>query len=383
MKKQRILLSRDVVMRGMKMRRKGVKKDLDEKIFLSVFTFLIIFLLGLILPKSTNAGNEEKSQNYFYTKAISNTLVSINSKSSGQKDINSEIKYSVLSFLGIDTSNPISIISKEVSYFRGNKIIANTNANNASNASNDIENIETVTPFELGEKQITKIEDPNAVAKNLKQTLNKLAPRVLIYHSHTTEAYRTSDPSTSKTNFDTDETRNVSAVGDVIKEELEKKYGISVIHDKTLHNIQDYDESYKKSGVTLDKYLNAYGNFDIIIDLHRDGFAASNKRVSKTKINGEDVAKFMFVVTDKNPHYQEQKKLIDSIIKISNKLYPSLMEDRAITFNHYGLGFYNQNRSDNAMLIEVGSNNNNIDEVKNTGKYLARIFAEQLNGKSD
>ncbi|MEK6265420.1 MAG: stage II sporulation protein P [Clostridium sp.] len=361
------------------MRRKGVKKDSNGRMFLSVFTFLIIFLLGLILPKSTNADNGEKSQNYFYIKAISNTLVSINSKSNGKQDINSEIKYSILSFLGIDTSNPISIISKEVSYFRINKTISN-----AKNASNDVVNIETVTPFELGEKQITKIEDPNAVANNtdLKQTLNKLAPRVLIYHSHTTEAYRTSDPITSKTNFDTDETRNVSAVGDVIKEELEKKYGISVIHDKTIHNTR-YDTSYKKSGVTLDKYLKEYGNFDIIIDLHRDGFVASNTRVSKTKINGEDVAKVMFVVTDKNPHYQKQKKLIDSIMKISNKLYPDLMEDRAITFNHYGIGFYNQNRSDNAMLIEVGSNNNTIDEVKNTGKYLARIFAEQLNGKSD
>lgn len=375
MKKQRMLLSRDVVMRGMKMRRKGVKKDSNERMFLSVFTFLIIFLLGLILPKSTNADNENKSQSYFYIKAISNTLVSINSKGSGEQDINSEIKYSILSFLGIDTSNPISIISKEVSYFRSDKISASAN-----NASNDIE---TVTPFELGEKQINKIEDPNAIANNLKQTLNKLAPRVLIYHSHTTEAYRTSDPSTSKTNFDTDETRNVCAVGDVIKQELEKKYGISVIHDKTLHNVQEYDKSYKKSGVTLDKYLKAYGGFDIIIDLHRDGFVSSNTRVSKTKINSEDVAKFMFVVTDKNPNYQKQKELIDSIIKISNKLYPDLLEDRAITFNHYGIDFYNQNRSDNAMLIEVGSNNNTIDEVKNTGKYLARIFAEQLNAKGD
>ena len=381
MKKQRTLLSRDVVERGMKMRRKGVKKDSNERMFLSVFTFLIIFLLGLILPKSTNAGNEEKSQNYFYIKAISNTLVSINSKSNGEQDINNEIKYSVLSFLGIDTSNPISIISKEVSYLKSDKTITNVN-----NDSNNIENIKTVTPFELGEKQINKIEDPNAVAKitnpNLKQTLNKLAPRVLIYHSHTTEAYRTSDPSSSKTNFDTNEARNVCAVGDVIKEELEKKYGISVIHDKMIHNTR-YDTSYKKSGVTLDKYLKAYGGFDIIIDLHRDGFVASNTRVSKTKIDGEDVAKVMFVVTDKNPHYQKQKELIDSIMKISNKLYPDLMEDRAITFNHYGINFYNQNRSDNAMLIEVGSNNNTIYEAKNTGKYLARIFAEQLNGKRD
>ena len=34
------------------------------------------------------------------------------------------------------------------------------------------------------------------------------------------------------------------------------------------------------------------------------------------------------------------------------------------------------------MLIEVGDNNNTIEEVKNTGKYLSRVIAEQLNGKN-
>jgi stage II sporulation protein P len=33
------------------------------------------------------------------------------------------------------------------------------------------------------------------------------------------------------------------------------------------------------------------------------------------------------------------------------------------------------------VLIEVGNNNNNIDQAKNTAKYLARIIAEQFNGK--
>jgi len=45
------------------------------------------------------------------------------------------------------------------------------------------------------------------------------------------------------------------------------------------------------------------------------------------------------------------------------------------------MGFYNQNRSDNAMLIEVGTYTNTVQEVENTGKYLSRVIAEQLNGK--
>ena len=94
---------------------------------------------------------------------------------------------------------------------------------------------------------------------------------MLIYHSHTTEAYLASDKDTTKNTFNADETKNVVAVGDVIAEELENKYGISVIHDKTVNNVPDYNSSYKNSGVILDKYLKKYGDFDLIIDLHRDG----------------------------------------------------------------------------------------------------------------
>ena len=212
----------------------------------------------------------------------------------------------------------------------------------------------------------------------LKKTLNNAKPEVLIYHSHTSEAYRTSDKDTSKTNSSLDQTRNVCAVGDVIAEELEKNYGIAVIHDKTVHDKGDYNNAYKKSGVTLDKYLKEYGDFKLIIDLHRDSV---DKNAVTTKINGENVAKFMFVVTEKNPRYAKQKKLIDSMIGISNKLYPDLLRAKSIYAYDCGIGFYNQNKSDNAVLFEVGSYTNTIEEVKNTGKYLSRIIAEQINGK--
>jgi len=354
----------------------SIRKNGNVRIFFSIFTLLIIFLLGVILPNSAKADSEGDNTNYFYVSVINNALSVIKSTNSKQQDANNENNSNLeaLSFLGVDILNPISIVVKEIAYLDKNE-------------SSDVSNPESFSfnPFNLDDKQVSKTDakDSNVVANlynpALKKNLNNAKPRVLIYHSHTSEAYRTSDKDTSKTDASLDQTRNVCAVGDVIESELEKKYGISVIHDKNVNDTGDYRNAYKKSGVTLDKYLKVYEKFDLIIDLHRD--SVENNNAVTTKINGERVAQFMFVVTDKNPKYAKQKKLINSMIATSNKLYPGFIRSTPIYYYHWGMGFYNQNRSDNAMLIEVGTYTNSIQEVKNTGKYLSRIIAEQLNGK--
>ena len=366
-----------------------IKKKGNVRVVFSIFVLLIIFLLNLILPKSIKAYSKENYRNYFYFKAINNTLSVIKSSDVEEKHTESEnrIRLSVLSFLGIDISNPILIITKELAYLNADEVKPSIKVDSVENIS---ENIKTfiLNPFKLEEKQINKMEEKpegtNQVATldnpALKKTLNNAKPEVLIYHSHTCEAYRTSDKDSLKTSSSIDVTRNVTAVGDVIEEELENKYGIAVIHDKTVHDKGDYDGAYKKSGVTLDKYLKAYGDFKLIIDLHRDSV---EKSAVTTKINGESVARFMFVVTEKNPRYAKQRNLIDSMITKSNKLFPDLLRGNEIYAYQWGMDYYNQNRSDNAVLLEVGANGNTIDEVKNTGRYLARIIAEQINGKSE
>jgi stage II sporulation protein P len=361
-----------------------IKTNSSKAMSLSIFILLFIFLLGLILPKSIDAHNDERDPNYFYVNVINNVLPIIKCSSSKEgHDTNSEniMKFTALSLLGVDIVNPISIIVKEIAYLNINEVI--TDVNNKGKEDKNLKPI-VITPFNLGDNQVTKSEsnlkDSDVIANlynpDLKKTLNNAKPEVLIYHSHTTEAYLSSEKDTTKTTFNKDETKNVCAVGDVMEKELEEKYGISVIHDKTLHNVGDYDASYKKSGITLDKYLKEYGDFKLIIDLHRD--SVPNKNAVTTKINGENVAQLMFVVADKNPKYAKQEKLINSMIGISNKLYPTLLRKLNVTVVHWGMGFYNQNRSDNAVLIEVGAYTNTIDEAKNTGKYLSRIIAEQL-----
>lgn len=365
------------------------QKHSSVRMFFSIFTLLIIFLLSLILPKSAKAYSEGQYLNYFYVKVLNNTLSLIKPSNTEEQytNIENEMRFSALSFLGLDILNPISIVTKEVAYLNKSDISTDQNVNNVSPEE---ENLKTFifNPFKLGDTQVSKSEAKeektnhvvNLYNPNLKKTLNNAKPEVLIYHSHTSEAYRASDSDMSKVSSTMDQTKNVTAVGDVIAEELEKNYGIAVIHDKTVHDKGDYGGAYKKSGTTLDKYLKEYKDFKLIIDLHRDDVA---KSVVTTKINGEGVARFMFVVTQKNPKYEKQKKLINSMIGISNKIFPDLLRSKEITTYDYGMGFYNQNRSDNAVLLEIGSNNNTIEEAKNTGKYLARIIAEQINGKSE
>ena len=360
-------------------------KGMNKRILFCSLTLLIIFLVGLILPKSVKAESAVSTTNSFYTTIINNTLSIIKCSVKDEQPTNSgtSMSFAALSFLGIDIVNPISIVAKEISYLDKTEGTSDVNVNNISNQVEKVKSF-ILNPFNLADNQVSKAESPNVIANlynpALKQTLNNAKPRVLIYHTHTTEAYLTSDKDTY-INSSSDLSRTVCAVGDVIKSELEKIYGISVIHDETLHNLVDYDASYKKSGATLDKYLRSYGNFDLIIDLHRDGFNITNKQVPKIKLNGEDVAQIMFVVAQANPRYAKQKKLVNSMIGISNKLYPNLLKDKEITVVNRGIDFYNQNKSDNALLVEVGSNNNTIAQVKNTGMYLSRIIAEQLNGK--
>ena len=208
-----------------------IKKDSNVRIAYSIFTLLIIFLFGIILPKSTKAYSEGNYLNYFYVKAIDNTLSVIKSTSVEQSDNNeNSIKLRTLSFLGIDILNPISIITKEIAYLNKNDVSTEVNEEKDSNEVNNLKTF-ILNPFNLGDKQISKVEaiaeKSNVVATlynpALKKTLNNAKPEVLIYHSHTSEAYRSSDTDTSKISSSSDTTKNVTSVGDVIEAGVRKK----------------------------------------------------------------------------------------------------------------------------------------------------------------
>lgn len=348
---------------------------------------IIIYVIVLILTMTCIVwGAAEKTDGFakeLYIKTLYSSVpylktISKNSDGSSADSLSGSFLY----MLGIEINDPLSVIKKEIAYINfmpqdsnvleknegeglepyklseGEVTINSENDSSADTGNDDISNLQN---------RIVTVYDPK-----LKKQLNAAKPEVLIYHTHTSEAYKPTEDG-----FSDDKNVNVCAVGDALTSELQNNYGISVIHDTTKHDT-NYVQGYSKSSITLNKYLKKYKSFKVIIDLHRDG--GVNKSIITTKMNDENVAKVMFVVSKASPRYTKNLALEEKLMDISNKLFPGFC--RGICSYDHGTGNFNEDKSNNVILIEVGSNSNSSDEAKASAKYIARIIGQYINGKN-
>lgn len=357
-----------------------------------IYTSLALSLmLTLSVPAVINAGSEgteSSSKGVFYVKLLNYAMPLVKSAAINEDDLaeyNFSIKENFLKLLGLNISDPLSIVGKELNIFKDDDSQAMHGQDNKSFSIN---------PFKIDESHIIKNQEPEpakgdsgttpAVSttvynEKLKKTLNQSKPEVLIYHTHTSETYSPYDDG----EFNTfDEKKNIVSVGDVISNELEKNYGIATIHDRTVHNTL-FNESYARSGKTLDTYLGKYKDFKLIIDLHRDSI--SDRERMTASLNNSTLARYMFVVGPGNPNKNKNIAVVKKLTSISQTIFPGLIRpgngaDYGIYYHNKGTKF-NQHKSGNAVLIELGAPANTLDEAKATGVYLSRIIAEYINGK--
>lgn len=283
------------------------------------------------------------------------------------------LKKVIAETLGLTKISTSSIIGSEISLFK--------NINTTGVASKP--KLPFFSRYEVSENSIAKITEEeiaqlNAVSEaydsTLKGILEPLNLKVLIYHTHSHEGYAEIG---SEARWNTDnEDINVMGVGDVLAKELEEGYGISVIHDKTIHD-NNYPVCYDRSQETLQSYLNEYGDFDLIIDLHRD--SVEDKNLVTTNINGQDLARIMFVTASNSSRLDANTALANELGDISDSLFPGLV--RNVRIYHYpngGINGFNMSFSDNSVVWEVGANSNTSVEAKLSARYMARIIAEHF-----
>ena len=201
-------------------------------------------------------------------------------------------------------------------------------------------------------------------------------PQILIYHTHTQEAYRQTDEDayveTGSWRTD-DEAHSVVAVGEVLKAELER-YGFSVIHDTTDHEPPKLSTSYSRSLLTMLQYQQRYPTLRIFIDLHRDAYgdieAGSKDYVT---VDGKECARMMFVVgtgenyeDDEKPNYESNFKLAQAVTDELEDICDGFMRPIRVKS-----GRYNQQVSDMCLLIEMGHNANTLEQAENAVRYFA------------
>ena len=210
--------------------------------------------------------------------------------------------------------------------------------------------------------------------------------QVLIYHTHTREAYEQDpdDPYKMEEPWRCDDLNyTVVRVGRELSGLLNQK-GIPTFHDTTEHEQGDFGTSYTRSLKTLQNDMEKYPSLKVFIDLHRNGYddAPPAEKEETVMINGEKAARFFVLIgtgegyttsfKDK-PDWEENYKLAKQITAASDALYPGLAKEVCIRS-----GRYNQHVSVNAILIEVGSNYTTLKESLVTARLLSDILAEVL-----
>ena len=212
-------------------------------------------------------------------------------------------------------------------------------------------------------------------------SLKKDAPQVLIYHTHTTEAYESADLGYYDKNYSArsqNQNENMIRVGEEIVNVL-KEAGINVIHDKTVYDYPSYNGAYNRSAETVKKYLEKYPSITITLDIHRDAIESDGARVKPTaEINGKKAAQVMIIagVDDGTMNFPDWRKNMSFASALQRKMEESYSGlTRAVMVCHRR---YNMYLTQNSLLVEVGGHANTLDEAVYSGELIGRSLVRVL-----
>ena len=206
--------------------------------------------------------------------------------------------------------------------------------------------------------------------------LGEEGPHVLILHSHGSEAYSMppgEEYVASGTYRTRDTNSNVVRVGDEIAAVL-STYGISVLHDRTLHDAESYNDAYPNSLVSAEQYLEKYPTISYILDIHRDAISDANGNQYKLVTQTDpQVAQCCLVMGLAQDAWQDNLQLAVAVQKTLDTQFPTLM--RPIAARGYR---YNQHLHPGSLLVEVGAAGNSLDEAIIAARHFAKGFAETI-----
>ncbi len=212
-------------------------------------------------------------------------------------------------------------------------------------------------------------------------TLPEEGPQVLIVHTHGSEAYTPDGTDTYVATGEcrtTDTSKSVVRVGDEIAKVL-TEMGLTVVHDTALYDYPEYNGAYDRSLAAVENWLAQYPTIQVVLDVHRDALVGSDGTVYKpiTTINGEKCAQVMLVMGSNalydHPGWLENLALAVQVQKEMNTLWPTLARPIGLRENRY-----NQQTAPGAMLVEVGSHGNTLQEALSAARMFARALGAVL-----
>lgn len=228
-----------------------------------------------------------------------------------------------------------------------------------------------------------KYDAAELIEMPLQWDLTAAEPTVLILHTHATESYTKSAGENYKESaaFRTlNEAYNMVSVGEHLAQLLENG-GITVVHDRQLHDYPSYSGSYNHARKAMETHLKENPSICLVLDLHRDASGdLKNQMRTKATVDGKASAQIMLVVGTngtglKHPNWKENLALALKLQVQMERCAPGICRN----LNLRGQRF-NQDKSPGALLVEVGAAGNTHEEALTAVEVLAQAILDLAHG---
>lgn len=219
------------------------------------------------------------------------------------------------------------------------------------------------------------LDGEKLMKKDLTIEIEGEEPKVLIYHTHSQEAFADSKQGDTST--------TIVGMGAYLAKLLNETYEIPTIHHEGVYDLidgnLDRSKAYQFAEKEIKKILKEHPSIEVVIDLHRDGVGNSTHLV--TEINGEKTAQIMFfngmsrtkangdISYLYNPYIEDNLAFSLQMQVEAAKKYPGFT--RHIYLKSYR---YNMHLMPKTLLIEAGAQTNTVKEMKNAMTVLADVL---------
>ena len=206
-------------------------------------------------------------------------------------------------------------------------------------------------------------------------------PQVLIFHTHATEAFEPYGGDIYDTSYSfrsDDDSINAVRLGDILTQTLSDA-GIGVLHDTTHHDAS-YNGAYDRSAATVKSYLEQYPSIKVVLDIHRDAIQPEEGVILRpvAEINGREAAQVMIISgcddgTMNMPNYFSNLRFAAALQSSMEGMYPGLTRPVFFCYRKY-----NMDLSPGALLIELGSHGNTLEQVSYSAELVGNALVSLL-----
>lgn len=315
----------------MNLKNKKKKKHIIKKsLFIMTFLLSIFFTIRLLASISIKDQQDE-----FLTFLLENQNIYLEDKRQGF----SYFHKIMMKLLNIDLASPLTFLNRDYKGLTSNTVVK-------------------LKKSETNKKIETKKENPT----------------IYIYNTHQTEEYKP----TSYLEYSVNP--NVLMASYILEEQLSKKGHVVLVEEESVSKLRttlglNYAGSYKVTRSMMENAKKNNPTLKYYIDLHRDSLTRDKTTLT---VDGKSYAKILFIVGLENSNYQENLDFTNKISDLLNQKVKGLSKGIYKKEGPLVNGVYNQDFSNRVILIELGGNENTIDEVYRSLIVLGEVLDEVI-----